>query len=204
VLGQHLHRHGSVLDPGAQGRLGLGAGAYQALMDRFAASQSGLLEQLLAAMAAADGTTAQRHAHSLKGAAGSLGAARLAQAAAALEARLKTSAPGACAELMETVRQCFEEVLERIRAGAAAPPAVARDWPEVARQTEALGQALARDDTDARKRIARLEALLAGTALAPALAPLKRHVDAYAFPQALDCFQAFRTAVAASPAAEEP
>jgi len=58
---------------------------YESLLRRFADSQSHALDDIRAALAANDSPTAQRHAHSLKGASANLGANALAEVAAAAE-----------------------------------------------------------------------------------------------------------------------
>jgi polar amino acid transport system substrate-binding protein len=63
---------------------------YEALLRKFAEQQFGATETMRAALSAGDAATAERTAHSLKGAAGTLGAASLADAAANAETAIKT------------------------------------------------------------------------------------------------------------------
>jgi signal transduction histidine kinase/DNA-binding response OmpR family regulator len=62
---------------------------YEFLLGKFAESQAGAVEDIRAALAAGDVPTAERAAHSLKGAAGNLGATALADVAAKAEAAIK-------------------------------------------------------------------------------------------------------------------
>ena len=61
---------------------------YESLLQRFADSQAHALDDIRAALAAKDSATAQRFAHSLKGASANLGASALAEVAAAAEAAI--------------------------------------------------------------------------------------------------------------------
>jgi PAS domain S-box-containing protein len=63
---------------------------YETLLRRFAQQQAGTVEGIRKALSAGDVATAERAAHSLKGAAGTLGAAALAEAAAKAETAIRT------------------------------------------------------------------------------------------------------------------
>jgi two-component system sensor histidine kinase/response regulator len=63
---------------------------YEALLRKFAEQQFGATETMRASLSAGDAATAERTAHSVKGAAGTLGAASLAEAAASAETAIKT------------------------------------------------------------------------------------------------------------------
>jgi two-component system, sensor histidine kinase and response regulator len=63
---------------------------YESLLRKFAESQAGAVEEIRAALISGDASTAERTAHSLKGAAGNLGATALAEVAAKAEAAVKT------------------------------------------------------------------------------------------------------------------
>ncbi|HSF49031.1 MAG TPA: response regulator, partial [Burkholderiales bacterium] len=62
---------------------------YESLLREFAKQEAGAVEQMRTAVAAGDAATAQRGAHSLKGAAGNLGATALSEAAAKAETAIK-------------------------------------------------------------------------------------------------------------------
>jgi len=63
---------------------------YETLLRKFAEQQLGATEAMRAALSAGDAATAERTAHSLKGAAGTLGAVTLSDAAANAETAIKT------------------------------------------------------------------------------------------------------------------
>jgi CheY-like chemotaxis protein/HPt (histidine-containing phosphotransfer) domain-containing protein len=71
-------------------RTGGNSQRYESLLLRFAESQAGAVDQLRAALKAQDSATAQRIAHSLKGAAANLGANALAAVAGSAEIAIKT------------------------------------------------------------------------------------------------------------------
>jgi two-component system sensor histidine kinase/response regulator len=64
-------------------------GHYESLLREFAKQEAGAVEQMRTALAAGDVATAKRGAHSLKGAAGTLGATTLEEKAAAAETAIK-------------------------------------------------------------------------------------------------------------------
>jgi two-component system, sensor histidine kinase and response regulator len=64
-------------------------GHYESLLREFAKEEAGAIEQMRTALAAGDAAAARRGAHSLKGAAGTLGATTLAVRAAAAETAIK-------------------------------------------------------------------------------------------------------------------
>ena len=64
-------------------------GHYESLLREFAKQEAGAVEQMRTALAAGDAATAQRGAHSLKGAAGTLGATTLAEKASSAETAIK-------------------------------------------------------------------------------------------------------------------
>jgi two-component system sensor histidine kinase/response regulator len=64
-------------------------GHYESLLREFAKQEAGAVEQMRTALAAGDAATAKRGAHSLKGAAGTLGATTLAEKAATAETAIK-------------------------------------------------------------------------------------------------------------------
>ena len=63
---------------------------YESLLRKFAKQQAGAVEEIRTALAAGDAATAERGAHSLKGAAATLGATTLAEAAARAETAVQT------------------------------------------------------------------------------------------------------------------
>ena len=77
---------------GALKRLGGKRELYERLLRKFADKQAGTVVAVRTALASGDITTAEREVHSLKGAASSLGADALAEAAAKAEQALKAGA----------------------------------------------------------------------------------------------------------------
>ena len=66
------------------------ADRYAKLLRKFADRQSGAVEEIRTALDAGDSATAERAAHSLKGSASALGANRLAECAAEVEAAIRS------------------------------------------------------------------------------------------------------------------
>ena len=71
-------------------RIGGKRDRYESLLRKFAVKQAGTVETIRTALSAGDASAAEREAHSLKGAAGTLGAATLAERATELETAIKT------------------------------------------------------------------------------------------------------------------
>jgi PAS domain S-box-containing protein len=70
-------------------RLGGNIASYRRLLDKFMQNQSGSIDAIRAAVEAGESEEAVRHAHTLKGVSGNIGAVKLQSAAAELEAALK-------------------------------------------------------------------------------------------------------------------
>jgi len=70
-------------------RIGGKRDRYESLLRKFAAKQAGAAETIRTALSVGDASTAEREAHSLKGAASTLGANALAEHAAKVEAAIK-------------------------------------------------------------------------------------------------------------------
>jgi CheY-like chemotaxis protein len=87
---------------------------YESLLQRFADSQSHALDDIRAALAANDSPTAQRHAHSLKGASANLGANALAEVAAAAEAAIDSTQ--SIAPALESLSRSLDLTVAAIRA----------------------------------------------------------------------------------------
>jgi len=110
---------GDLLIPGidtktALKRTGGNRKRYESLLQRFADSQSHVVDDIRAALAAKDFPTAQRFAHSLKGAAANLGANALAQVAAAAEAAIDSNQ--AVAPALESLSRSLDQTIAAIRA----------------------------------------------------------------------------------------
>lgn len=82
-------------------RLGISEQGYLRLLKRFAAGHQQLMDDLWAAIVKKDRSTAERHAHSIAGAAGNLGAKRLRLLAKDIEMVLKKSDDDVCDRFAE-------------------------------------------------------------------------------------------------------
>jgi signal transduction histidine kinase/DNA-binding response OmpR family regulator/HPt (histidine-containing phosphotransfer) domain-containing protein len=126
---------------------------YESLLQRFADSQSHVLDDIRAALAAKDSPTAQRFAHSLKGASANLGANTLAEVAAAAEAAIDSNQP--VGATLDSLSRSLDLTIASIRA-ALPPEPVPAHIPSPNADASTLVQPLARlkqlleaDDGDA-------------------------------------------------------
>ena len=162
---------------------------YESLLQRFADSQSCVVEDIRAALAAKDVPTAQRFAHSLKGASANLGANSLAETAAAAEGAIDSNQQVAPA--LESLSRALHVTLAAIRAalpaalapvGAATPNA---DASTLVRPLSQLKRLLETDDGDASDFLLDARPLL-GQFLTPAeIDSLSAHVGNFAYSDAL-------------------
>ena len=87
---------------------------YESLLRKFAGRQAGAVEAIRAALSVGDTSTAERDAHSLKGAASTLGATALAEHAALAETAIKTGQ--SADEALDSLSQSLATVVEAIHA----------------------------------------------------------------------------------------
>jgi len=87
---------------------------YESLLHKFAGKQAGAAEAIRAALSVGDASTAEREAHSLKGAASTLGATALADHAAKVETAIKTGQN--VDEALESLSHSLVAVVEAILA----------------------------------------------------------------------------------------
>ena len=87
---------------------------YESLLRKFAERQAGTAEAIRGALSVGDASTAEREAHSLKGAASTLGATALAKHAADVEIAMKTGQN--IDEAVERLSQSLVAVVTAIRA----------------------------------------------------------------------------------------
>ena len=85
---------------------------YESLLRKFAKQQAGAVEEIRTALAAGDAATAERGAHSLKGAAAALGANTLAEAAAKTETSIKTGR--GMEDALKSLSACLVAVVKAI------------------------------------------------------------------------------------------
>jgi len=149
TLRRHLPSAGAapreVDEAGARSRLGLGPEAYARILARFRETLPALLSSLREALAAGDREAATRHAHSLAGSAGNVGAEALHGAAKRLEGALRDGAAEAAGEL---------SAVEEGAASVLASPAPAAPGPAPAAPAGAQGTGA--DASGARARAAAL------------------------------------------------
>jgi two-component system sensor histidine kinase/response regulator len=87
---------------------------YVSLLHKFAAREAGAAEAIRAAISGGDASTAEREAHSLKGAASTLGATALAEHAVKVETAIKTGQ--SVDEALESLSHSLLAVVQAIRA----------------------------------------------------------------------------------------
>jgi signal transduction histidine kinase/DNA-binding response OmpR family regulator/HPt (histidine-containing phosphotransfer) domain-containing protein len=126
---------------------------YESLLQRFADSQSHVLDDIRAALAAKDSPTAQRFAHSLKGASANLGANSLAEVAAAAEAAIDSNQ--SVGPTLDSLSRSLDLTIASIRAALPAEPVPAHipspnaDASTLVQPLARLKQLLEADDGDA-------------------------------------------------------
>jgi two-component system sensor histidine kinase/response regulator len=164
---------------------------YETLLRRFAKQQAGAAEGMTAALAAGDPATAERAAHSLKGAAGTLGAAELSEAAAKAETAIKTGhlVKDALASLSRSLARVVQAIWEALPEdidgnGAARAPA---DPATVAALLAQLKRLLASDDGEAAEFIVDARPSLYGALTAAEIEALSERVGNFDFDAALEC-----------------
>jgi two-component system, sensor histidine kinase and response regulator len=172
-------------------RTGGNRGRYETLLRKFADQQAGAVEAIKSALSMGDPASAERTAHSLKGAAGTLGATRLAEAAAVAEAAIKTS-DGVDAALKE-LSLALDPVFAAIRTalpeetggnGAGRPPG---DPAVVEESLARLKQLLESDDGEAADFIIDAKSRLAGVLTPGEIKTLTERVGNFDFEAALRC-----------------
>jgi signal transduction histidine kinase/DNA-binding response OmpR family regulator/HPt (histidine-containing phosphotransfer) domain-containing protein len=165
---------------------------YLDMLRKFAAGQKGAVAEIRAALLAGDAATAERHAHTLKGIAGNVGAGGIQQAAGLVEAAIRQG-NDAAAELAALEAPLLEMTsgLERhlIQAELDEPG----DDGSTAQLLDRLRALLTDNDPDAEELVAanrtRLRAALPGVA-----DQLARHVGDFDFDKALALLPAVTTA----------
>jgi two-component system, sensor histidine kinase and response regulator len=172
-------------------RTGSNRGRYESLLRRFAEQQDGTVEAIRTALSLGDAATAERAAHSLKGAAGTLGAGPLAEAAAAAESAVKTG--GGVDPALIALARALEPVLAGIRAalpGDAAGNGAGRPMGDPAAVVEPLArlkQLLETDDGEAADFIINTKARLACVLTPAEIKALSERVGNFDFDAALKC-----------------
>jgi len=161
---------------------------YESLLQRFADSQSAAVSDIRNALAAGDSPTAQRFAHSLKGAAANLGANPLAEAAAKAEAAIDSGA-GVDASLA-SLSALLDLTVASIHSALPVdfPPSSANsngDPQTVVAPLARLKQLLLADDGDASDLLIELRPSLSAVLTSAELDSLSAHVGNFAYADAL-------------------
>ncbi len=189
-------------------RVGGNTGLMRKLLGRFAETQFDVMQRIDAASAGGDMTGAIREAHTLKGLAGNIGAAALADSAARLEHLLSLGlGVGAVDGLVQgkaAVAVELERLLPKIAlaikpqqlAPATAPVAVeALDMVALSSGLRGLSQLLAQDDAEAVKHLEHIGPMLAAAGHAGHARQLRRLLGQYDFEGALAEIDAVATAL---------
>jgi PAS domain S-box-containing protein len=164
---------------------------YETLLRKFAEQQLGVAEAMQAALANGDAATAERAAHSLKGAAGTLGAAALSEAAASAETAIKTgrgvdaalkSLSVALDPLLAAIRKALPE--ESAGNGAGAPAA---DPDTVKEPLIRLKRLLESDDGEAADYIVDAKSRLKAVLTPAEIKMLSERIGNFDFEAALKC-----------------
>ncbi|MEZ5874772.1 MAG: PAS domain-containing protein [Hyphomicrobiales bacterium] len=182
--------------PGVDAGLGLkrtggNADRYIALLRKLAATQAGTADSIRRALATGDDATAERLAHSLKGAAGTLGATGLAEAAARAEQAIRTGdgiddAVRGLGNVLDPVIDGITEALPD-EPGANGKGATAGDVTTVAEPLAQLKRLLETDDGEAADFVVDLKPRLAGVLTPAEVRTLSDRVGNFEFDAALKC-----------------
>jgi two-component system sensor histidine kinase/response regulator len=170
---------------------------YESLLQRFAESQATVVSDIRAAIMAKDILTAQRLAHSLKGAAANLGVSTLAEVAAKAESAIDSNQGIPLA--LETLSHSLDSALDAIRSAlptesAADSSAVAANNPAIAAQSLAkLKQLLESDDGDAADFILDVRPNLHNVLTGMEIDTLTEHISNFAYSSALQSLSAIAT-----------
>ncbi len=162
------------------------------LLRKFAEQQAGTIAAIRGALSTGDAATAERAAHSLKGAAGTLGAHALSEAAAKAETAVKTGhgVDDACAAAFACPRRRAGQLAHRAprrTARAMAPAAVTGDPATVEEPLTRLKQLLETDDGEAADFIIDAKPRLAGVLTSTEIKTLSDRVGNFDFDAALKC-----------------
>jgi signal transduction histidine kinase/CheY-like chemotaxis protein len=170
---------------------------YESLLHRFADSQATVISDIRAALIAKDTPTAQRLAHSLKGAAANLGVSTLAEIAAKFESAVDSNQGIPLA--LETLSHSLDTSLAAIRSALpkeAAPDSSAvasNDSSIVAQPLSQLKKLLESDDGEAADFILDAQPNLRRVLTAAEIDALIRHVGNFAYSDALQSLSTIAT-----------
>jgi two-component system sensor histidine kinase/response regulator len=163
---------------------------YESLLQRFADSQAHALDDIRAALDAKDSPTAQRVAHSLKGASANLGANALAEVAAAAEAAIIDS-NDSVAPALNSLSRALDLAIATIRtalpakSASASTPSPNADPSTVVQPLAHLKKLLEADDGDASDFLLEARPELRQVLTPAEIDSLFAHVGNFAYSDAL-------------------
>ena len=166
-------------------------GRYEVLLRKFAEANNGAVKTMRRSLAIGDAASAERAAHSLKGAAATLGAGRLAEVAARAEIAIRTG--NGIDEALAALAVALDPVVNAVLAallqdgggnGAAQPPA---DPATVIEPLARLKRLLESDDGEAADFIIDAKPRLAGVLTPAEVKALSDRVGDFEFEAALKC-----------------
>jgi HPt (histidine-containing phosphotransfer) domain-containing protein len=175
-------------------RIGGNVTAYRKLLEKFVVNQAEAIDAIRGAGAANDNEAAVRHAHTLKGVAGAIGAGDLQAAAARLEAELKKAAAvlpeSMIAETESELRKVLDPLWAIFAADESAAEPVRGQLPDdYADQLRKLKNLIDEYDTEAGDALEKLLERVRGTDEHLELSSVKRLLDGYDFDAAAEALE---------------
>jgi two-component system sensor histidine kinase/response regulator len=162
---------------------------YETLLRRFAHQQAATVEDIRKALSMGDAATAERAAHSLKGAAGTLGVNTLSEAAAKAETAIKTGQgiDNALASLSVDLAAAVGAIRAALPDEAATNGGGSRDPTTVVAPLTQLKRLLESDDGEAADFMIDARSQLAGVLTPTEIETLSELVGDFNFDSALKC-----------------
>ncbi len=174
-------------------RVGGNVNLLRKLIGRFSETQADAMARIQAAMERSDADGAMREAHTVKGLAGNIGAAGMAERAAQVEGMLKRRETEGLREALEAMAQELNGLVGRINAAmgnaasaSAAPAALTVDMAALGEELRELATLLADDDSRAGKLVDGIAEKLASIGQDLAARQLKKLIAQYDFESAMD------------------
>jgi len=168
---------------------------YQSLLLRFADSQADTLSEIRTALAANDSDTAERLAHSLKGASANLGAGLLAEAAARAEAAVRSnqSVPLALDVLSRSLDTTIAAIRRAVQIEPATGTRASADPSTVAQALRRLKKLLETDDGEASDFVLEARPQLVNVLTAAEMDRLVGQVGSFSYADALQSLSKIAT-----------
>jgi len=164
-------------------RLGGNISSYLRLLDKFVQNQESSIREIQAALLAGQAEEAIRHAHTVKGVSGNIGATELQKAAADLEAALKVSPSELPESLMDRAKSELERILSAIRettrGSAAGKERATGGTADLIPQLNQLLEKLEEYDSEAEDLIVDILGHVSGSEITHWLKPVHRLIEQY-------------------------